>query len=90
MNIQIEPHTLQRAKERGTTQEEIIKTLTKGENIEGKDGRPGSINFFLLIKYGMKGFMNKRNAKSIIQLRLNHNNNNCLFLGNFGINFENL
>lgn len=30
MKIQIEPHTLERAKERGATKEEIIETITNG------------------------------------------------------------
>ena len=36
MKIQIEPHTLQRAIERGATENEIDDTLNSGVNILGK------------------------------------------------------
>ena len=39
MNIQIEPHTLQRAMERGATEYEIKETIISGVNISGKSGR---------------------------------------------------
>jgi hypothetical protein len=41
MNIQIEPHTLQRAEERGATENEIKETINSGVNILGKSGRLG-------------------------------------------------
>ena len=41
MNIQIAPHSLQRANERGATGLEIIEVLEKGLNILGKYGRLG-------------------------------------------------
>jgi len=46
MKIQIEPHTLQRAVERGVTEEEIIEVLQSGVNILGKFGRLGKSKIF--------------------------------------------
>ena len=46
MNIQIEPHTLQRAIERGATENEITDTLSLGVNILGKSGRLGKSKIF--------------------------------------------
>jgi hypothetical protein len=46
MTIQIEPHTLQRAIERGATEEEIIEVLQSGVNILGKFGRLGKSKTF--------------------------------------------
>ena len=46
MKIQIEPHTLQRAIERGTTEEEIKEVLQSGVNILGKSGRLGKSKVF--------------------------------------------
>ncbi len=46
MKIQIEPHTLQRAIERGATEEEINQVLESGINILGKYGRLGKSKVF--------------------------------------------
>lgn len=47
MNIQIEPHTLQRAIERGATENEITDTINSGVNILGRLGRLGKSKVFL-------------------------------------------
>jgi hypothetical protein len=47
MNIQIEPHTLQRAEERGATENEIKETINSGVNILGKSGRLGKTKIFV-------------------------------------------
>ena len=47
MNIQIEPHTLQRAIERGATENEITDTINSGVNILGRLGRQGKSQVFL-------------------------------------------
>lgn len=41
MRIQIDPHTLQRAKERGAREEEIEDVIHTGSPIPGKHGRKG-------------------------------------------------
>jgi hypothetical protein len=46
MKIQIAPHTLQRAKERGATEAEIIEVLEAGINILSKYGRLGKSKVF--------------------------------------------
>ena len=46
MKIQIEPHTLQRAIERGASENEIIEVLRSGINILGKSGRLGKSKIF--------------------------------------------
>ena len=46
MKIQIEPHTLQRAVERGASENEIIDVIQSGVNILGKLGRLGKSKIF--------------------------------------------
>ena len=55
MKIQIEPHTLQRAVERGASESEIIETIEQGASILGKYGRLGKSRIF--------SFTNTRNGK---------------------------
>ena len=47
MKIQIEPHTLQKAIQRGATEKEIKEVLQSGINILGKYGRLGKSKAFL-------------------------------------------
>jgi len=46
MNIQIGPHTLIRAKERGATESEIIETINTGTDILERRGRIGKAKVF--------------------------------------------
>jgi hypothetical protein len=46
VEIQIEPHTLQRAVERGASKSEIIETLENGTGLIGKKGRLGKTKVF--------------------------------------------
>ena len=62
MKIQIEPHTLLRAIERGATEVEIIETINSGINILGKQGRLGKSKVFL--------FEKERNGKYFIEKKL--------------------
>ena len=41
MNVQIDPHTLERAEERGTNEQEIIEVITSGSPIPARQGRQG-------------------------------------------------
>lgn len=41
MKIEIHPHALERANERGTTAEEIIETVERGESFPAKHERTG-------------------------------------------------
>ena len=55
MQIQIEPHTLLRAEERGASENEIIETLNNGLEIQAKGGRLGKEKVF--------DFRKERNGK---------------------------
>ena len=46
MKIQIDPHTLERAEERGTKEEEIIDVINTGLQIPGKHGRRGKVKVY--------------------------------------------
>jgi hypothetical protein len=46
MDIQIDPHTLERAAERGASSEEIIDVITSGQPIPAKRGRSGKSKVF--------------------------------------------
>jgi len=46
MKIQIDPHTLERAEERGTNEQEIIDVLTTGFPIPAKYGRLGKAKVY--------------------------------------------
>ena len=46
MRVQIDPHTLERARERGTTSEEIQDVVRTGTPIEGKRGRLGRFKVY--------------------------------------------
>lgn len=61
MEIQIETHTLQRAKERGATESEIIETIKTGTEIASKYGRMGNRKFFHSIIFRVRNIMQKKN-----------------------------
>ncbi|MEO0092980.1 MAG: hypothetical protein ABIK93_00955 [candidate division WOR-3 bacterium] len=46
MEIKIEPHTLERAEERGTNEEEIRTVIETGFTIPAKHGRTGKAKIF--------------------------------------------
>ena len=46
MSIQIEPHTLERARERGASEDEIVDTINSGIQIAAKSGRIGKAKVF--------------------------------------------
>ncbi len=46
MEIQIAPHTLERAEERGTSEEEIGDVLLTGFSVPGKRGRLGKAKVY--------------------------------------------
>ena len=46
MQIQMEPHTLERALERGANEEEIIETLRRVRPVVAKSGRFGKVKAF--------------------------------------------
>jgi len=46
MDIQIGPHTLERAEERGTNEKEIIDVINAGFSIPAKYGREGKAKIY--------------------------------------------
>jgi len=46
MDIQIDPHTLERAEERGTNEEEIVDVINTGFHISAKYGRVGKAKIY--------------------------------------------
>ena len=62
MEILIEPHTLERAAERGATREEIIDVIKSGVSLEAKKNRIG--------KYKIYDFDKERNGKHFRQKKL--------------------
>jgi hypothetical protein len=51
MDIRIDPHTLERAAERGASSEEIIDVITSGQPIPAKRGRSGKTKVFDLTRH---------------------------------------
>ena len=62
MEIQIDPHTLERAQERGTSEEEIKDVIETGFDIPAKYGRMGRAKVF--------DFRKKRHGKYYEQRRI--------------------
>ena len=62
MKIRIEPHTLKRAEERGTTKEEIYDVINSGIDIAAKNNRFG--------KFKVYEFKKERNSKFFNQKRV--------------------
>jgi hypothetical protein len=59
--IQIEPHTLQRANERGATEQEIIDTINNGVNIPAKAGRMAKAKIILFNNiWNRKSYQHKK------------------------------
>jgi len=46
MKIQVDPHTLERAEERGTNEEEIRDVINTGFSIPAKHGRMGKVKIY--------------------------------------------
>lgn len=62
MEIQIDPHTIERAEERGTNEEEIKDVINTGFSIPGKYGRLGKAKIY--------DFKQKRHGKYYEQKRV--------------------
>ncbi|HAG50891.1 MAG: hypothetical protein A2X87_08180 [Deltaproteobacteria bacterium GWC2_42_51] len=62
MEIQIDPHTLERAEERGTTEKEIKEVIKTGFDIHAKYGRIGKAKVY--------NFEQKRHGKYYEQKRV--------------------
>ncbi len=62
MEIVIDPHTLERAKERGTSEEEIKDVINSGFSISAKYGRKGKVKIY--------DFKSRRHTKYYDQKRV--------------------
>jgi len=62
MEIQIDPHSLERAEERGSNEPEIKDVILTGVSIPGKHGRSGKVKIY--------DFRNWRNNKYYEQKRV--------------------
>lgn len=61
MEIKFHPHALERITERGTTEDEVIETINKGEEFPAKYGRIGfSHNFPFNDMWHDKFYVNKQ------------------------------
>lgn len=62
MKIKIDPHTLERAEERGTSEEEITEVIKTGFSVQAKHGRIGKAKIY--------NFNKKRHSKYYEQKRV--------------------
>lgn len=65
MNIQIEPHTLQRAEERGTNIEEIKIVLEQGEEIPARGNRKAKAKVFIFKKERLGKYYEEKRVEVI-------------------------
>jgi len=65
MEIIIEPHTIERAHERGATKNEIYDVISHGIDIPAKSNRYGNIKYFLLIRKEMAVFTSRSGLRFI-------------------------
>lgn len=66
MHIQIEPHKLLRANERGASKEEIIETINNGKILTAKLNRNENLKSSILSSLEMENFMSKKDWKFFI------------------------
>jgi len=65
MKIQIEPHTLQRAEERGTNKEEIEIVLERGSEIPARGNRKAKAKVFSFKKERLGKFYEEKRVEVI-------------------------
>jgi hypothetical protein len=65
MNIQIEPHTLQRAEERGTNIEEIQVVLEQGTEIPARGNRKAKAKVFTFKKERLGKYYEEKRVEVI-------------------------
>lgn len=63
MIIQIDPHTLERAVERGTTEEEIREVVASGFEIPAKQNRMGRAKIFPFLRERNKAFYEQKRVE---------------------------
>ena len=85
MQIQIEPHTLERAEERGASEFEILDILNSGIHIPGKAGRSCKYKVFAFDAVRNGRFYNEKKLEVyyIIQKEKIITITVCVFYGKF-------
>ena len=63
MEILLDPHTLERAKERGTNEEEIIDVIERGFIIPAKYGRIGKAKVYKFKRKRQKKFYEEKRVE---------------------------
>ena len=71
MEIQIDPHTLERAEERGATKEEIIDVIKNGAPIPAKHGRLAKAKVYPYKKFRGKNFYEQKCIEVIYVIEQN-------------------
>jgi len=69
MEIQIDPHTLERAEERGTNEDEIRDVILAGFPVPAKHGRTGRSKVYEFKRTVLINIMSKRGLKYFIILK---------------------
>jgi len=65
MDIRIEPHTLQRAEERGTNMAEILDVLATGVSVSARPGRKGKAKVYTFDQERLGRFYRQKRVEVI-------------------------
>ena len=68
MEIQIDPHTLERAEERGTNEDEIRDVILAGFPVPAKHGRTGRSKVYEFKRTVLINIMSKRGLKNFYNI----------------------
>lgn len=71
MGIQIDPHTLQRAEERGTNENEIIDVINSGFTIPAKYGKIGKVKVYEFKKVRQNKFYEQKRVEVFYTIERN-------------------
>lgn len=71
MKFRIEPHTLERAEERGTSEEEIKEVVSSGFSIPAKYGRRGKAKIYDFKKKRLDKYYEQKRVEVIYTIEKN-------------------
>ena len=72
MKIQIDPHTLDRAKERGTDEQEIIDVIGTGFEIPAKHGRMGKAKVYQFNRNRLEKYYDQKRVEVYYVIEKNY------------------
>ena len=72
MKIQIDPHTLDRAKERGTDEQEIIDVIETGVEIPAKHGRKGKAKVYEFNQNRLEKYYDQKRVEVYYMIEKNY------------------